>query len=264
MILADSHCHLDFDELAPDFDTVMARARAVGIRRFVTIGVRVRQHARVLAKAEAHDDVFCTVGTHPHYADEETDISADDLIAHAHHPKVVGIGEVGLDTFLANAPWDAQMRNLRAHIVAARETRLPLVIHSVRQDEAMAQVLREESASGAFPIVMHCFSGGPALARTCLDLGAYLSFSGMLTFPERDYLREIARDLPADRILVETDAPSLAPVPYLDQRNEPAYLTHVVACLARLRGTSAETIAEQTTRNFFAAFEKIPPLEQLS
>jgi TatD DNase family protein len=257
-MLIDSHCHLDFDEFATDRDAVIARARAAGIDRFVTISIRVREFDRVRAVAEQYADVYCSVGTHPHYAHDELDIGADDLVRLAAHPKVVAIGEAGLDTFFGNSPWEAQMQGLRNHIAAARATQLPLVIHSVRQDEAMAAVLSEESRKGAFPLVMHCFSGGAELAATNLSLGHYISFSGLITFEENTSLREIARDLPADRILLETDAPSLAPVPHRDARNEPAYVRHTVAVLAEARNASVETIARQTTENFYRLFKKIP------
>ncbi|MFS3135022.1 TatD family hydrolase [Gluconacetobacter sacchari] len=259
MILADSHCHLDFDELAPDFDAVMDRARAVGIRRFVSIGTQVRQHARVLARAIGTEDVFVSVGTHPHWAGEEQDVTAEDLVAHAAHPKVVGIGEVGLDRILTDAPWAAQMRNLLVHVDAARRTQLPLIVHSVGEDAAMEEVLRREDARGRFPVVMHCFSGGPALARANVEMGHYLSFSGLLTHQGREALHDIAAHLPEDRILIETDAPSLAPAPYADTRNEPAYLVHTLAFLARLRGVPIERLAARTTANFLRAFPKVPP-----
>lgn len=263
-MLVDSHCHLDFDEFADDIDAVMRRARTAGIRRFVTISIRVREAARILAVAERYDDVWCSVGTHPHYAHEEPEVTAADLVHLARHPRVVAIGEAGLDTFYGNAPWDAQTQSLRIHIDAARQTQLPLVIHSVRQDAAMADILVEESRVGAFPVVMHCFSGGRALARTNLELGHFISFSGLLSFDEHAALRELAAELPADRILVETDAPSLAPVPHLGQRNEPAYIRHTVALLASLRGVSETEIAAQTTANFHRAFGKVPRVEPAS
>ena len=259
-MLIDSHCHLDFDEFAPDLDAVMARARAAGIARFVTISVRVREAARVLAVAERFDDVFCAIGTHPHHAHEETDVTVDELVRFAAHPKVVAIGEAGLDTFYGDAPWDAQMRVLRTHIAAARECGLPLVIHSVRQDEAMAAVLRDEHRAGPFAAVMHCFSGGPALAHTSLELGHFLSFSGLLGYEEHEALRALVATLPASALLVETDAPSLPPVEADGARNEPAHLRHVVTLLARLRGETAEAVARQTTANFGRAFPKVAPV----
>lgn len=258
MQLVDSHCHLEFDELSADYDAVMQRARQVGIRRFLTIGTSVHDFAKILQKAEGADDVFCSVGTHPHWAEGETDVQFQDLVHLSTHPKVVGIGEVGLDTFFTTASWDAQMRNFLVHIEAARQTQLPLIIHSVKQDEAMERVLREEDAKGPFPVVMHCFSGGPALAEANMEMGHYISFSGLLTHKGNDSMRAIAASLPADRILIETDAPSLAPEPYADQRNEPAYLVHTLKVLADLRQVNPEDLARQTTENFFRVFRKVP------
>jgi TatD DNase family protein len=256
-MLVDSHCHLDFDEFAADREAVMARAAAVGVETFVTIGIRVRDFARVLEVAERYPRVFCTVGTLPHFADEERHVTSDELVAHTRHPKVVGIGEAGLDTFFGNASWDAQIDVFRAHIDAARETQLPLVIHCVRQDEAMAATLTEETRKGSFPILMHAFSGGQALADAALSLGAYISFGGLLTFEENQYSRNIAASVPADRLLLETDAPSLAPVPHRDERNEPSYITHTAKLLGELRQTSYDEIARQTTENFYRLFRKI-------
>lgn len=255
-MLIDSHCHLDFDEFNPDRDAILARAAAAGVDAFLTIGIRVRQFARVLAVAEQYDNVYCTIGTLPHFADEERDVTTAELVAQAEHPKVIGIGEAGLDTFYGNASWDAQIDVFRAHIDAARQTQLPLVIHSVRQDEAMAQILTEESRKGVFPILMHAFSGGPRLAETALGLGAYLSFGGLLTFPENETSRQIAAAAPADRLLVETDAPSLAPVPHQDERNEPAHIVHTAQLLADLRHTDLASIGQQTTENFYRLFTK--------
>ena len=258
-MLIDSHCHLDFDELSPDLDDVMQRAAAAGIEAFVTISVRVQEFDRVRAVIERYAHVYGSIGTHPHHADEECDVTTAQLVRLALHPKVVAIGETGLDTWLGNASWQAQLDCFHAHIGAARQTGLPLVIHCVRQDEAMGAILRTESAKGAFPVVMHCFSGGAALAQTNLSLGHYISFSGLLTYPEHDALREIARDIPADRLLVETDAPSLAPAPIQDQRNEPAHIRHVVRLLAELRGVGMEDIERQTTENFYRAFRRCRP-----
>lgn len=256
-MIADSHCHLDFDDFAADREAVMARARAAGISVFLTIGIRVREFSRVLAVAERYPDVYCSVGTLPHFADEERDVTAAELVTHARHPKVIGIGEAGLDRFYGNASWDAQIDVLRTHIDAARETQLPLIIHSVREDEAMAEMLTSETRKGSFPIVMHCYSSGAALAETCLSLGAYFSFSGLLTYEENGHLRDIAAGLPADRILVETDAPSLAPVPHRDERNEPSYIRQTIDVLAAARKASVDTVIAQTHDNFYKAFAKI-------
>src|SRR5689334_9736076 len=205
--LIDSHCHLDFPDFKDDLDGVVTRARAAGIARMVTISTRVRRQGDLLAIAERFPDVFCSVGTHPHHAHEELDLGADALQEHAKHPKVVAIGEAGLDYHYDNSPREAQERGFRAHIAAARQTGLPLVIHSRDADADMATILRDETGQGAFPAVLHCFTGGPALAATAMELGLFISFTGILTFKKSDELRAIAKDLPADRILVETDAP---------------------------------------------------------
>src|SRR5580658_10230333 len=210
-MLIDSHCHLDFPDFATELDAVVARARAAGIERMVTISTRVRRQAELLAIAERFDDVFCSVGTHPHYAHEELDVTAEDLVARTRHPKVVALGEAGLDYHYQRSPRDAQERGFRTHIAAARETALPLVIHSREADADTARILEEETGQGAFPAVLHCFTGGPDLARRAVELGLFISFTGILTFKNSTALRAIAAALPADRILVETDAPYLAP-----------------------------------------------------
>ena len=258
--LVDSHCHLDFDTFAPELDDVVARARAVGLVRMVTISTRVHLFAeRILPIAERYRDVFCSVGTHPHHADKELDITADDLVRLSDHQKVVAIGEAGLDYFYDNSPREAQAEGFRRHIAAARETGLPLVIHSRDADDDMAQILTEETeGKGAFPFVLHCFSSGRALAETGVALGGYVSFSGIAAFKRSVELRDIARDLPRDRILVETDAPYLAPPPHRGQRNEPAYVAHTAAILADHLGDDADTFAAQTTENFYRLFAKVP------
>jgi len=257
-MLVDSHCHLDFPDFSAELDAIIARARSAGVGRLVTISTRVRKHAQVLAIAEKFPEVFCSVGTHPHYADEELDIDAQALVALAKHPKIVAIGEAGLDYFRNNSPRDAQAASFRHHIAAARETGLPLVIHSRDCDADMAEILREESGKGAFPAVLHCFTGGRDLALTAIELGHYVSFTGILTFKNSDALREIAAELPADRIMVETDAPYLAPLSYRGKRNEPAYVGETAKVLADTRGASADEIARQTTENFFRLFSKVP------
>jgi TatD DNase family protein len=257
-MLVDSHCHLDFPDFASELDAVVARARAAGIGRMVTISTRVKKHAQVLAVAETFPDVFCSVGTHPHNAQEETDIDAAKLIALSKHPKVVAIGEAGLDYHYDKSPRDLQAKSFREHIAAARATRLPLVIHSRDCDEDMATILTEEMGKGAFPAVLHCFTGGRELAFKAIDLGLYISFTGILTFKNSIALRDIAKDLPAERILVETDAPYLAPGPYRGKRNEPSYVVETARVLAETRGVSADEIARQTTENFFRLFNKVP------
>jgi TatD DNase family protein len=257
-MLVDSHCHLDFPDFAAELDAVVARARAAGIGRMVTISTRVKKHAQVLAIAERFPDVFCSVGTHPHNAHEELDIDAKALIELARHPKVVAIGEAGLDYHYDNSPREAQAAGLRQHIAAARETGLPLVIHARDCDADMARILEDESGKGAFPAVLHCFTGGRDLAMRAITLGHYVSFTGILTFKNSQNLRDIARELPADRILVETDAPYLAPLPYRGKRNEPAFVVETAKILAETRGVTADEIARQTTENFFRLFGKVP------
>ncbi len=257
-MLVDSHCHLDFPDFAVERDAVIARAREVGVRLMVTISTRVRRFDTIRQIAEAHEEVYCSVGTHPHNAGEETDVTADELVELAAYPKVVAIGEAGLDYFYDKAPRATQASGLRVHIEAARRTGLPLVIHSRDADDDMAAILREESASGTFPFVMHCFSSGRDLAEAAIELGGYVSFSGILTFKNSQELRDIARDLPLDRLLVETDAPYLAPTPYRGKRNEPAYVAHTATVLADVKGLSLQALAERTTENFFRLFAKTP------
>jgi TatD DNase family protein len=257
-MLVDSHCHLDFPDFKDELNGVVERARAAGIGRMVTISTRVRRQADLLAIAERFPDVFCSVGTHPHHADEELDIGAADLIAQARHPKVVAIGEAGLDYHYDNAPRAAQEQGFRAHIAAARETGLPLVIHAREADADVAMILREETKHGAFPAVLHCFTGGRELAFTGIELGLYVSFTGILTFKKSDERRAIARDLPADRILVETESPYLAPGKFRGKRCEPAYVVETARVLAETRGVGPDQIARQTTENFFRLFSKVP------
>jgi TatD DNase family protein len=257
-MLVDSHCHLDFPDFAPELEAVVARAEAAGVGHMVTISTRVRRHAQVLAIAERFPNVTCSVGTHPHHAHEELDITAEDLVARTEHPKVVAIGEAGLDYHYDNSPRDAQEQGFRAHIAAARATQLPLVIHAREADEDTARILEEEMGKGPFPAVLHCYTGGPELARRAIALGHSISFTGIVTFRNSAALREIAKSLPADRFLVETDAPYLAPLPYRGKRNEPAYVVEVAKVLAEVRGVSADEIARQTTENFFRLFSKVP------
>jgi TatD DNase family protein len=257
-MLVDSHCHLDFPELAGDLDGVVARAREVGIGRMVTISTRVKRHAELLGFAERFADVYCSVGTHPHNARDETDVTLAELVACSNHAKVVAIGEAGLDYFYDLSPRDVQERCFRTHIGAARETGLPLVIHSRDADQDTARILEQEMGKGSFPAVLHCFTAGRDLARHALTLGLFISFTGILTFKKSDELRDIAAELPADRILVETDAPFLAPGRYRGKRNEPAYLIETAKVLADVRGVTYAEIAAQTTENFFRLFGKVP------
>jgi len=255
-MLVDSHCHLDYFE--NELDAVVGRARAAGLSRMVTISTLVGKFPGIRAIAERFDDVFCSVGTHPHHADKEEDVTVADLVAATKHPKVVAIGEAGLDYHYDNSPRDAQERGFRRHIAAARETRLPLVIHTREADEDTANILEEESAKGAFPFVLHCFTGGEDLARRGVALGGYVSFSGILTFKTSDNLRAIAAMLPEDRILVETDAPYLAPLPWRGKKNEPSYVVETARVLAGVRGLSEARVHEVTTANFHRLFAKVP------
>jgi TatD DNase family protein len=257
-MLVDHHCHLDYPDFADDLGGVIARAKAAGVGMLVSISTRIRRFEGLLRIAEAHDDVLCSVGTHPHYAHEELDIPVEEIVERARHPKVVAIGEAGLDYFYDNSPREAQARGFRSHIAAARATQLPLVIHTRDADADTAAILTEEMARGPFPAVLHCFTGGADLARTGLDLGLYVSFSGIVTFKKSEALREVARAVPLDRLLVETDAPFLAPGKYRGKRNEPAYVVETAAVLAQLKGISPQELARATTENFFRLYSKVP------
>ena len=257
-MLVDSHCHLDFPDFSGELDAIVDRARNAGVGRIVTISTKVKKHADLIAIVERFPDVFCSVGTHPHSAHEELDITTADLVARTRHPKVVAIGEAGLDYHYDFSPRDAQERGFRNHIAAARETGLPLVIHSREADEDMARILEEETGKGAFPAVLHCYTGGPDLARRAIALGLSISFTGIVTFKKSDDLRAIAASLPPDRFLVETDAPYLAPGKFRGKRNEPAYVVETAKILADTRGVSFDELARMTTDNFFRLFSKVP------
>ncbi|MGY4236594.1 TatD DNase family protein [Bradyrhizobium sp. USDA 4449] len=256
-MLVDSHCHLDFPDFAEDLDGIVSRARTAGIGRMVTISTRVRKLDQLLAISGRYDDVYCSVGTHPHNADEEDGISADELIALTQHPKVVALGEAGLDYFYDDGSPEAQARGFRAHIAAARATGLPLVIHTREADEDCARILEEEAAKGSFRAVLHCYTGGRELALKAVSLGLYIGFTGILTFKKSDTLRALAAELPPDRILVETDSPYLAPGKFRGKRNEPAYVVEVAKVLAETRGVSFDEISRQTSENFFRLFSKV-------
>jgi TatD DNase family protein len=260
-ILVDSHCHLDFPDFAPDLDGIVERARAADIARMVSISTRVRRFDRLLAIAERFADVYCSVGTHPHYAHEEGEVTVDDLIARTRHPKVVAIGEAGLDYHYDFSPRETQQESFRRHIAAARETRLPLVIHTREADADTARILDEEMEKGRFPAVLHCFTSSRELALRGIALGLYVSFSGIVTFKKTQDLRDIAAELPPDRILVETDSPYLAPGKFRGKRNEPSYVVETAKTVAAARGVSFDDVARQTTENFFRLFSKVPPSE---
>ncbi|MCE7028249.1 TatD family hydrolase [Jiella avicenniae] len=257
LFLVDSHCHLDF----PDFDgeraDLIARARDNGVQRFVTISTFVSKLDRLLAITREFDEVYASVGTHPHNAAAEPDVSVAQLVELSGRDKIVAIGEAGLDYHYDKSPRDVQAEVFRTHIAAARETQLPLVIHARQADEDVIRILEEESGKGAFPFILHCFSSGRALAEAGLALGGYVSFSGILTFKNSEDIRAIAADVPMERLLVETDAPYLAPPPHRGKRNEPAHTRLTAEVLAGVKGVDLDTIARQTSDNFFRLFERI-------
>jgi TatD DNase family protein len=257
-MLVDSHCHLDFPDFGGELDAVVGRARAAGVGRIVTISTRMKRRADLLAIVERFPEVFCSIGTHPHQAHEELDIGVDQIVRFTEHPKTVAVGEAGLDYHYDYSPRDAQERGFRNHIAAARATGLPLVIHSRNADDDMAKILEQEMGKGAFPAVLHCFTGGRELAQRAIALGLYISFTGIVTFKKSDDLRVIAASLPDDRFLVETDAPYLAPGPHRGKRNEPAFVVETAKVLADVRGITLDAIARQTTDNFFRLFGKVP------
>ncbi len=255
-MLVDSHCHLDYFTAA-ELPQLLERAAAAGVAQMVTIGTRLTQAPAQIALAEAWPQVWCTVGVHPHNAGEAPVPEPAAIAALASHPRVVGIGESGLDHFYDKAPRPAQAASFRAHIRAARLAGLPLVIHARDADAEIATILQEERADGGdFAFLLHCFSSGRKLAEIAVEMGGYVSFSGILTFPKSIELRQIAADLPAERLLVETDSPYLAPVPHRGRRNEPAFVAETAAVLAGLRGLAPEALAELTTGNFRQLFRK--------
>lgn len=259
-MLIDTHCHLDFSDFAEERDAIVDRAVAAGVGQMITISTRVKKIDEIRVIAERYDRVFFSVGTHPHNADEELDITVDDLVALSSHPKCVAIGEAGLDYFYDHAPREAQATGLRRHIEAARQTGLPLVIHSRSADEDMAAILTEETGKGSFPFLLHCFTASAELARAGVALGGYVSFSGIVTFPKSEELRDIAKTIPHDRLLIETDAPYLAPKKWRGKRNEPSYVVNTAEILGATIGLSPNEIADLTTANAFRCFAKMPRL----
>lgn len=256
-MLIDHHCHIDRPEFRTDLDSVVARAKAAGVGILVNISTRIRKFDEVKAVAERFENVYGSVGTHPHNAHEELDIPVSEIVRLAQHPKIVSIGEAGLDYFYKHSTPAAQAQGFRTHIAAARETGLPLEIHTRDADADTLAILREEHAKGAFPAILHCFTGGRELALGAVDLGLYVSFSGVISFKKSEALREIARDIPLDRLLVETDAPFLAPEPYRGKLNEPAYVVHTARALGGVKGVPETEIARITTENFFRIFTKV-------
>ncbi len=257
--IVDSHCHLDFPQFADELDDIVDRAAACGVHAMVTISTRVNEFDRVRAIAERFDNVFCTVGTHPHNAKDETDVTTVQLVELARHPKVVGIGEAGLDYHYDFSPREDQEKSFRVHIRAAQETGLPLVIHSREAEDDTARILEEETErGGSFKPLLHCFSSRAILAERGLALGAYVSFSGILTFNGAQELRDIALTVPQNRLLVETDAPYLSPVPHRGKRNEPAFVVNTLQKLADVHGIELGDMAQKTSMNFFQLFDKVP------
>jgi TatD DNase family protein len=255
-MLVDSHCHLDFPDYQDGVETVVARARANGIGTCLTIGTELKRFDGVRAIAERFPDIWCSVGVHPHESENEPLDTPAALIAATDHPRVVGIGETGLDYFYDHSPRDPQRRNFRAHITAARQTGLPLIVHTRDADDDTIAILEDEMGKGAFTGVIHCFTGTKRLADAALAMGFLISVSGIATFKKTQGLRDIIADVPLERLLVETDAPFLAPVPHRGKTNEPAFVVHTAAMLANLKGVSMETLATATTNNFFALFTK--------
>jgi TatD DNase family protein len=258
-MLVDSHCHLEFPELAADLGGVLARARAAGVGHFLTIGTTLAKFDAVRAAAAQADDVHCTVGIHPHEAQAEPLVGPEPLLRLAADEKVVGFGETGLDFYYNHSPREAQIANFRAHIAAAREAQLPLVVHTRDAEDDTIAILTAEMERGAFAGVIHCFTGTKRLARAMLDIGFLISVSGIATFKKSDALRAAIADVPLDRLLVETDSPYLAPQPVRGKTNEPAYVVHTAAMLAELKGVTREALAEATTANFFRLFAKARP-----
>jgi len=255
--LVDSHCHLDFPDFADDkLDQVLARAKTANVRHMLTISTRLETFANIKKIANAYDHIFCSVGIHPHNAHEEGDATVADLIALAKAEKVIGIGETGLDYFYEHSPKDIQIKQFRNHIAAARDTGLPIIVHTRDADDDTVDILSDEYKKGPFKGLIHCFSSTPALAEKVLDMGFYISVSGIATFKKADDLRETLSNVPLNRLLVETDAPYLAPMPMRGKPNEPAFTAFTAAKLADIKSTDIEVVARQTTENFFALFSK--------
>jgi TatD DNase family protein len=258
MLVVDSHCHLDFEGMEEHLPEILARAEAAGVGLMVSISSRVRKFDNLLRIAKENHNVFCTVGTHPHNAHEELDVTVDELVELAKHPKVVGIGEVGLDYHYDFSPREAQEANFFVHIQAARRAGLPVVIHSREAEADTIAILEEEMALAPFVPLLHCFTSKPELARAAVAMGGYVSFSGILTYKTAEELRATAAELPIDRLIVETDSPYLAPVPYRGKTNEPAFVVKTLETLAKVKGVSTEDMAQITNDNFFRLFSKVP------
>jgi len=255
-MLVDSHCHLDFPDFEDDLDSIVRRAGHAGVDTMLTICTHVSRFDRVKKIAEAYENIYCTVGIHPHNAEAEDDVTPEELIALADHPKVIGFGETGLDLYYEHSPLESQERQFRSHITAAREAKLPVIVHTREADEQTLRVLTEEFEKGPFTGLIHCYSSGPDLAKKVLELGFYISVSGIVTFKAANELRETISQVPLDRLLVETDSPFLAPMPMRGKRNEPAFTAHTAAKVAEIRGISQAAVSNATTENFFNLFDK--------
>jgi len=259
-MLVDSHCHLDFPDFADDMDDVVGRAGEAGVMHMLSICTYVSKFDQVLAVAQRYDNIYCSVGIHPHNAEKEPEVSAEQLIGMAGDDKVIGFGETGLDFYYDKSPRDIQKRQFRAHIEASRQLGLPLIVHTRDADDEMAEMLVEEMGKGVFSGLLHCFSSSRKLADTALELGLYLSISGIVTFKTAEDLRAIVKDVPLERLLIETDAPYLAPIPKRGKRNEPAFTRHTAEKIAEIKGLSLEDVASATTNNFFTLFNKAKPV----
>jgi TatD DNase family protein len=255
-MLVDSHCHLDFPDFIDDMDGVIARADEAGVKHMLSICTHVTKFEQVLAIARRYENIFCTVGIHPHNAEDEPEVTPEDLIRLASHNKVIGFGETGLDFHYNKSPSDIQKRQFKSHIEASRKTGLPLIVHTRNADDDMARILKQESSIGMFSGLLHCFSSSRELAETAINLGFYLSISGIITFKKADDLREIVRETPLNRLLIETDAPYLAPVPMRGRVNEPAFTRYTAEKVAEIKGLSVEEVAYATTENFFTLFSE--------
>lgn len=255
-MLVDSHCHLDFPDYQDELDVVVERARAVGVTTMLTICTHLSRFSQVRHIAAQFHNIYCTIGVHPHEVAKEGEVSAADLMAFTEDPKVIGIGETGLDYYYEHSPREAQKRSFRCHIAAARETGLPLIVHSRDAEDDTAHILRSEMAEGQFGGVMHCFSSRQSLALAAIDLGLYISISGIVTFKNAHELRSIVAEIPLDRLIIETDAPYLAPMPNRGKRNEPAFVVHTAERVAEIKGVSLQELARITSDNFFSLFAK--------
>ncbi|UTW57408.1 TatD family hydrolase [Kordiimonas sp. SCSIO 12603] len=257
--IVDSHCHLNYEGIIEQQDDVVQRARAAGVGCMLSINTKLRQYPEIIEIIEKYDDIFGTVGIHPHEAENEPDVAVQALLERAVHPKIVGIGETGLDYYYDNAPRDMQAVNFRSHITASRELGLPVIVHTRDADDDCINILTEEMKKGFFPGVIHCFTASQRLADACLEMGLYISISGIVTFRSAKELQSSAKTIPLNRLLIETDSPFLAPVPHRGKKCEPAFVANTAEFLADLRGESLEDLSEATTQNFFDLFSKITP-----